>query len=187
VWRCIRVRSGLSIEIALQRLRSRSQSCAGAYALRTQHYARARLLKSLVMPIALPGLATALHCCPCTAAGARSARACGSSSPGIVVFTLPFMVRSVAAVAGHDLRTMEEGAASLGASSRSFLTIVLRMRDPNVAGALRLTCRSAIQPDMDAAYARHQTTAGRIADAYARCASKSAAPTPYFLVMTLPC
>ena len=85
---------------------------------------------------------------------------------GHVVFTLPFMVRAVAAVcASTDLRTLEEGAASLGA------TLLAALRDDRAAEcAARHRRRRAggadavdrrIQPHVDAAYARYQDAAGR--------------------------
>ena len=67
---------------------------------------------------------------------------------GHVVFTMPFMVRSVMAVfATVDVRTLDEGAASLGASpARRFLDVIVPNAVPGIlAGALDGgdACRSA--------------------------------------------
>jgi putative spermidine/putrescine transport system permease protein len=62
-----------------------------------------------------------------------------------VLFTLPFMVRSVLAVLSSiDLRTLEEGARSLGASfSQRFFGIVLpNCRSGIVAGSLMVVTLS---------------------------------------------
>ena len=58
---------------------------------------------------------------------------------GHVLFTLPFMVRSVLAVMlAVDLKTLEEAAASLGASFRDrFFSVILPNVRPGIlAGAL---------------------------------------------------
>jgi hypothetical protein len=70
----------------------------------------------LVMPIAVPGLATALALIV-TYGGLSGLRTSAAFILlGHVLFTLPFMVRSVLAVlCAIDLETLEEGAASLGA------------------------------------------------------------------------
>jgi len=138
-----------------------------AYALARSNTRSARFVEELlVLPIVLPGLATALALLSVYGGWSAFRSSMWFIVAGHVVFTLPFMVRSVAAVcAGPNLRTMEEGAASLGASfTQRFLTIVLPNARPGiVAGALAVLniVDRRIQPDMDAAYARHQDTAGR--------------------------
>ena len=73
----------------------------------------------LVMPVAIPGLATALALIV-TYGGAGGFRTSWTFIlVGHVLFTLPFMVRSVLAVMlAVDLKTLEESAASLGANFR---------------------------------------------------------------------
>lgn len=53
---------------------------------------------------------------------------------GHVVFTLPFMVRSIMAVLGAiDVNTLEEGAASLGASRwRRFIDVIVPNTKPGI-------------------------------------------------------
>jgi len=91
------------------------------------------------MPVAIPGLATALALIV-TYGGVGDLR--GSwlfILIGHVLFTLPFMVRAVLAVMGSiDLTTLEEGAASLGAGfARRFATVVLpNCRSGILAGSL---------------------------------------------------
>ena len=120
-----------------------------AYVLARQRerYARvARTIEELiVLPIAVPGLATALALI-LTYGELREFR--GSSVfilVGHVLFTLPFMVRAVLAVMlSSRLATLEEAAASLGANfMQRFITVVL----PNamsgiLAGALMVVTLS---------------------------------------------
>jgi putative spermidine/putrescine transport system permease protein len=64
---------------------------------------------------------------------------------GHVLFTLPFMVRSVLAVMGAiDLKMLEEGAASLGASfaQRFFGVVLPNCRSGILAGALMVVTLS---------------------------------------------
>ena len=80
-----------------------------------------------------------------TAAGATSARSWVFILVGHVLFTLPFMVRSVLAVlTSIDLKTLEEGARSLGASfSQRFFGIVLpNCRSGILAGSLMVVTLS---------------------------------------------
>lgn len=99
----------------------------------------------LVLPVAIPGLATALALI-LLYGGWRDFRA----SPafilvGHVLFTLPFMVRSVLAVMlAVDLRTLEEAAASLGAGfAQRFFQVVLPNAVPGIlAGSLMVVTLS---------------------------------------------
>jgi putative spermidine/putrescine transport system permease protein len=111
-----------------------------AYVLAKSRSRLTRLVEELlVLPIAVPGLATGLALI-LTYGGLRSFRASWEFIlVGHVLFTLPFMVRSVLAVMmSIDLRTLEEGAASLGASFRQrfFGVIVPNVRSGILAGAL---------------------------------------------------
>ena len=110
------------------------------YALSRSRSRFARLLeRGLMLPVAMPGLASALGLIV-VYGGWRDFRAsAGFIVVGHVVFTLPFMVRSVAAVCSSiDLRGLEEGAASLGAGfAQRLRTVVLpNIRPGIVAGAL---------------------------------------------------
>ncbi len=117
-----------------------------AYVLAKRQTAFARALEELlVMPVAVPGLATALALI-ITYGGAGGFRTSWVFIlVGHVLFTLPFMVRSVLAVLmAIDLKTLEEGAASLGASFRQrFFHIVLpNCRAGVLAGSLMVVTLS---------------------------------------------
>src|SRR5262249_47980468 len=99
-----------------------------AYVLARRQSRLTRAIEELlVMPIAVPGLATALALIVSygTVSGFRTSWL--FILVGHVLFTLPFMVRSVLAVlSAIDLKTLEEGAASLGAGFwQRFRDIVL--------------------------------------------------------------
>ena len=117
-----------------------------AYALAISRSRWSRLLEELlVMPIAIPGLATALALITTYGALGEFRTSWTFILVGHVLFTLPFMVRSVLAVlAAIDLRTLEEGAASLGASfRRRFFDIVLpNCRQGVLAGSLMVVTLS---------------------------------------------
>lgn len=106
-----------------------------AYALARRQGPAARLAEELLMmPVAVPGLATALALIV-TYGGVGDLRSSWLFILiGHVLFTLPFMVRSVLAVmTSVDLRTLEEAAASLGAGfARRFFGVVL----PNCASGI---------------------------------------------------
>lgn len=117
-----------------------------AYVLARSRNRLARLVEELlVLPIAMPGLATALALIATYGAlgGFRSSWA--FILVGHVLFTLPFMVRSVLAVlSAIDLKTLEEGAASLGAGFRQrFFHVVLpNCRNGILAGSLMVVTLS---------------------------------------------
>jgi putative spermidine/putrescine transport system permease protein len=99
----------------------------------------------LVLPVAVPGLATALALI-LLFGQIREFRASWTFIlVGHVLFTLPFMVRSVLAVmAAIDLRSLEDAAASLGASFRQrFFQVVLPNARPGIlAGSLMVVTLS---------------------------------------------
>jgi putative spermidine/putrescine transport system permease protein len=106
-----------------------------AYVLARSPGRLARLAEELlVLPIAVPGLATALGLIVAYGGWGGFRTSWAFILVGHVVFTLPFMVRAVIAVLlAIDLRTLEEGAASLGAGVlRRFFDIVL----PNARGGI---------------------------------------------------
>lgn len=117
-----------------------------AYVLARARSGWARTLEELlVMPVAVPGLATALALIVAygTWGGFRTSWA--FILVGHVLFTLPFMVRSVLAVMhAIDLKTLEEGAASLGASFRQrFFQVLLPNCRPGIlAGSLMVVTLS---------------------------------------------
>jgi putative spermidine/putrescine transport system permease protein len=117
-----------------------------AYVLAKRQTRLTRLMEEMmVLPVAVPGLATALALI-LLYGGFSSFRASWLFIlVGHVLFTLPFMVRSVLAVLSSiDLKTLEEGAASLGASFRQrFFGVVLpNCRSGILAGALMVVTLS---------------------------------------------
>lgn len=117
-----------------------------AYALARSRNRWTRLFEELlVMPIAIPGLATALGLITTYGALGEFRSSWSFILVGHVLFTLPFMVRSVLAVlAMIDLRTLEEGAAALGAGFRHrFVDVVLpNCRNGILAGSLMVVTLS---------------------------------------------
>jgi putative spermidine/putrescine transport system permease protein len=117
-----------------------------AYVLARQRNRFSRAVEELlVLPVAVPGLATALALI--LAYGQfREFRGSGMFIlVGHFLFTLPFMVRSVLAVMlSSDLATLEDAAASLGANFTSrFFTVVLPNALPGIlAGALMVVTLS---------------------------------------------
>lgn len=117
-----------------------------AYALHTRGGRLSRLIEECItLPIAIPGLAIALALL-LTYGGFRGFRASWLFIlTGHVIFTMPFMVRSVMAVfATVDVKTLDEGAASLGASpARRFLEVIVPNAAPGIlAGALMVVTLS---------------------------------------------
>ena len=88
-----------------------------AYVLAKRQTSLTRALEEmLVLPVAVPGLATALALIVTYGSLSGFRTSWAFILVGHVLFTLPFMVRSVLAVlSAIDLKTLEEGAASLGA------------------------------------------------------------------------
>ena len=99
----------------------------------------------LVLPVAVPGLATALALI-LFYGQLRAFRASWTFIlVGHVLFTLPFMVRSVLAVmAAIDLGTLEDAAASLGArfAQRFFHVVLPKARPGIIAGSLMVVTLS---------------------------------------------
>ncbi|EEA02897.1 binding-protein-dependent transport systems inner membrane component [Burkholderia sp. H160] len=146
----------------------------------------------LVLPIALPGLASALALLVIYGGFTAFRMSAAFIVVGHVVFTLPFMVRSVAAVcASSDLRTLEEGAASLGAGFFTrFMTIVLPNARPGiVAGALAVLTLSI--GEFNLTWMLHtpdtKTLPVGLADTYASMRIEiGSAYTILFFIMTMP-
>jgi putative spermidine/putrescine transport system permease protein len=163
------------------------------YALSRSKTRIARLLEDLlVLPIALPGLASALALIVVYGSFTAFRMSIGFIVAGHVVFTLPFMVRAVAAVAASvDLRTLEEGAASLGASFwQRFTTVVLPNLRPGIlAGALSVVTLSI--GEFNLTWMLHtpltKTLPVGLADAYASLRIElGSAYTILFFAMTMP-
>jgi putative spermidine/putrescine transport system permease protein len=111
-----------------------------AYVLAKRRNAITRMFEELiVLPVAVPGLASALALVMVYGKFGSFRTSGVFILVGHVIYTLPFMVRSVLAVlASIDLRLLEEGAASLGAGFWTKLfTIALPNAMPGIlAGSL---------------------------------------------------
>lgn len=127
---------GLSLAIAFTTLGiDLVAGVPAAYVLARNRGTAARLAEELLaLPIAIPGLAIALALIISYGTFREFRGSWLFIVTGHVLFTLPFMVRSVVAVMSSiDLRTLEESAASLGAGFvRRFLGVVV----PNSAGGI---------------------------------------------------
>jgi putative spermidine/putrescine transport system permease protein len=117
-----------------------------AYVLAKRQNAFTRAIEELlVMPVAVPGIATALALIVTYGSSGGFRTSWLFILVGHVLFTLPFMVRSVLAVMSSiDLKTLEEGARSLGANfSQRFFGIVLpNCRSGIMAGSLMVVTLS---------------------------------------------
>jgi putative spermidine/putrescine transport system permease protein len=111
-----------------------------AYVLFKRNSAWSRAAEELMMmPVALPGIATALALIATYGAVGEFRTHWTFILVGHVLFTLPFMVRSVLAVMHSiELNALEEGARSLGASfSQRFFSVTLPNCAPGIlAGSL---------------------------------------------------
>ncbi len=164
-----------------------------AYALakRQNRYTRA-IEELLVMPVAVPGLATALAMIVTYGAVGGFRTSWSFILVGHVLFTLPFMVRSVLAVlTAIDLDTLEEGAASLGATFwQRFGQIVLpNCRNGILAGSLMVVTLSMGEFNMT--WLLHtpftKTLPVGLADAYASLRLEiGSAYTLVFFLMIIP-
>jgi putative spermidine/putrescine transport system permease protein len=117
-----------------------------AYALHVRGGRLSRAIEELItLPLAVPGLAIALALLLTYGSFGDFRRSWLFILTGHVIFTMPFMVRSVMAVfATVDIRTLDEGAASLGASpSRRFLDVIVPNAMPGIlAGSLMVVTLS---------------------------------------------
>lgn len=117
-----------------------------AYVLARRGGMVARFIEeTIVLPVAVPGLAIALALI-ITYGGFRDFRSSWAFIlVGHVLYTLPFMVRSVLAVLSSiDFKVLEESAASLGASfTQRFFQVVLPNCRPGIlAGSLMVVTLS---------------------------------------------
>lgn len=117
-----------------------------AYALARNPGRMSRMLEEFIsLPLAIPGLALALALLQLYGGWREFRISWTFILVGHVLYTLPFMVRSVMSVlAAIDLKTLEEGAASLGAPPhRRFFDIVVPNALPGIlAGALTVVTLS---------------------------------------------
>lgn len=164
-----------------------------AYVLAKRQNRLARALEELlVMPVAIPGLATALALIITYGAAGGFRTSWVFILVGHVLFTLPFMVRSVLAVLlAIDLKTLEEGAASLGASflQRFFHIVLPNCRAGILAGSLMVVTLSMGEFNMT--WLLHtpfnKTLPVGLADAYASLRLEIAsAYTLVFFLMIVP-
>lgn len=153
----------------------------------------ARALEELLtLPVAVPGLASALALIVSwgTLPGFRSSTA--FIVIGHVLFTLPFMVRATrASMAGAGLAALDEAAATLGASRmRRFLTVVAPNAAPGIlTGALTVLTLSI--GEFNLTWLLHtpltKTLPVGLADSYASMRLEVAsAYTLVFLLMLMP-
>jgi putative spermidine/putrescine transport system permease protein len=164
-----------------------------AYALHVRGGRAARLIEEVItLPLAIPGLTIALALL--LSYGGFSAFRLSSLFilAGHVVFTLPFMVRSVMAVfAGIDVKTLDEGAASLGAAPwRRFRDVIVPNATPGIlAGSLMVITLSL--GEFNLTWMLHtpltKTLPVGLADSYASMRLEVAsAYTLVFFVMIIP-
>lgn len=117
-----------------------------AYAMARNPGRLTRALEEFIsLPLAIPGLALALALLQLYGSYKGFRLSWTFILVGHVLYTLPFMVRSVMSVlAAIDLKTLEEGAASLGAGpARRFVDIVIPNALPGIlAGALNVVTLS---------------------------------------------
>jgi putative spermidine/putrescine transport system permease protein len=117
-----------------------------AYALHVRGGKVSRMIEEIMtLPLAIPGLAIALALLLTYGGLSGFRRSWLFIMVGHVVFTMPFMVRSVMAVfATVDVRTLDEGAASLGASPwRRFRDVIVPNAVPGIlAGSLMVVTLS---------------------------------------------
>src|SRR6201998_2038194 len=111
-----------------------------AYALHVRGGRLSRIVEEIItLPLAIPGLAIALALLLTYGGFSDFRRSWLFILTGHVIFTMPFMVRSVMAVFSTvDIRTLDEGAASLGASPwRRFRDVIVPNAVPGIlAGSL---------------------------------------------------
>ena len=138
-----------------------------AYALHIRGGGLSRIIEEIItLPLAIPGLAIALGLLLTYGGFGEFRRSWLFILTGHVIFTMPFMVRSVMAVfATADIKTLDEGAASLGASPwRRFRDVIVPNAmpgDPRRRADGGDAFARGIQSDLDAAHAADQDAADR--------------------------
>jgi putative spermidine/putrescine transport system permease protein len=164
-----------------------------AYALHVRGGRLSRIVEEIItLPLAIPGLAIALGLLLSYGSFGGFRRSWLFILTGHVVFTMPFMVRSVMAVFSTiDIKTLDEGAASLGASPwRRFFDVIVPNAMPGIlAGALMVVTLSL--GEFNITWMLHtpltKTLPIGLADAYASLRLEVAsAYTLIFFVMIVP-
>ena len=164
-----------------------------AYALHVRGGRLARTIEEIItLPLAVPGLAIALALLLTYGGFSDFRRSWLFIVAGHVVFTLPFMVRSVMAVfAAIDVKTLDESASSLGAKPlRRFLDVIVPNASPGIlAGALMVVTLSL--GEFNLTWMLHtpltKTLPVGLADSYASMRLEVAsAYTLVFFVMIIP-
>lgn len=164
-----------------------------AYAMVKSKNRLTRLIEEfLVIPLAVPGLAIALGILTCYGQWTGFRKSWLIILAGHLVFTLPFMVRSVIAVlSSFDLEILEESAASLGAGfwQRFFHIVVPNAIHGILSGALMVFTLSI--GEFNLTWMLHtpltKTLPVGLADSYASMRLEiGAAYTLVFLLMIIP-
>ncbi len=164
-----------------------------AYALHTRGGRGSRLIEEIItLPLAIPGLAIALGFLLAYGGFGDFRKSWLFILAGHVIFTLPFMVRSVMAVfAAIDVKTLDESAASLGASPwRRFRDVIVPNARPGIlAGSLMVVTLSL--GEFNLTWMLHtpltKTLPVGLADAYASMRLEVAsAYTLVFFIMIIP-
>jgi putative spermidine/putrescine transport system permease protein len=194
VWSDYRPSIFLSIYIALACLVSTLiLGVPAAYALSKLPGKLARSLEEMLMlPVAIPGIATALALIVCYGAVGNFRTSWAFILVGHIIFTLPFMVRSVLAVIHTvDVHTLEEGARSLGANfqQRFFGVVIPNCKSGILAGSLMVVTLSIGEFNMSLLLHTPftQTLPVGLADAYASLRIEvGSAYTVVFFVLIIP-
>ena len=194
VWSLYRGTIFLSLGIALACLAcTLVLGVPAAYYMALRRNRVTRIIEELLMlPVALPGLATALGLILLYGGWQSLRTSWVFILIGHVLFTLPFMVRSVLAIlSAIDIRTLEDAAASLGATRlQRFFTVVLpNCRQGILAGALMVVTLSV--GEFNLTWMLHtpttQTLPVGLADSYASMRLEiGSAYTIVFFVMIIP-
>jgi putative spermidine/putrescine transport system permease protein len=164
-----------------------------AYALNRHGGRLSRAIEEIItLPLAIPGLAIALALLLTYGGFSDFRRSWLFILAGHVVFTLPFMVRSVIAIfAAIDVKTLDESASSLGASPwRRFRDVIMPNAKPGIlAGSLMVVTLSL--GEFNLTWMLHtpltKTLPVGLADSYASMRLEVAsAYTLVFFVMIIP-
>ena len=164
-----------------------------AYGLHVRPGRFARLIEEIItLPLAIPGLAIALAMLLAYGRFGDFRRSWLFILVGHVIFTLPFMVRSVMAIfSAIDVKTLDEGAASLGATAwQRFRDVIVPNARPGIlAGSLMVVTLSL--GEFNLTWMLHtpltKTLPVGLADAYASMRLEVAsAYTLIFFIMIIP-